>query len=141
MGGLEKDESLTDLGEQMAAYPLDPIYAKTLITSKEYQCTEEIFTILAMLSEENLFVDYYFEKPEERPELIFGSKLGDHLMLLKVYSAFKNEKNKKKWCKQYNVNFRVMKKVTNIIEQIRKYWVQCEESTLISNCISSMENV
>lgn len=37
-------------GRRMAEFPLDPMMSKTLISSETYKCTEEILTIVAMLS-------------------------------------------------------------------------------------------
>ena len=34
----------------MAEFPVDPMMSKTLICSETYKCTEEILTIVAMLS-------------------------------------------------------------------------------------------
>uniref|UniRef100_T1GNP9 RNA helicase n=1 Tax=Megaselia scalaris TaxID=36166 RepID=T1GNP9_MEGSC len=47
---------LTDLGKQMAKFPLDPKYSKLLITSQEFGCLEEILSLVAVLSGENIFI-------------------------------------------------------------------------------------
>jgi len=46
---------LTKLGRKMAEFPLEPPMAKVLIASVDLGCSEEVLTILAMLSAENIF--------------------------------------------------------------------------------------
>jgi pre-mRNA-splicing factor ATP-dependent RNA helicase DHX15/PRP43 len=46
---------LTPLGEIMAEFPLDPQLSKMLIVSPEFQCSNEILSIAAMLSGELYF--------------------------------------------------------------------------------------
>jgi pre-mRNA-splicing factor ATP-dependent RNA helicase DHX15/PRP43 len=41
---------MTALGEIMAEFPLDPQLSKMLIVSPEFQCSNEILSIAAMLS-------------------------------------------------------------------------------------------
>lgn len=87
---------LTDLGKQMAKFPLDPKYSKLLITSQEFGCLEEILSLVAVLSGENIFISQT-EKREQAAlaHAKFESKYGDHLTFLNVYQAFqKTEKIK-----------------------------------------------
>ena len=44
------DGNLTELGAIMAEFPLDPQLAKMLIASCEYNCSNEILSVTAMLS-------------------------------------------------------------------------------------------
>ena len=37
-------------GRRMAEFPVDPMMSKTLLSSETYKCTEEILSIVAMLS-------------------------------------------------------------------------------------------
>ena len=46
---------LTKLGRKMAEFPLEPPMSKVLIASVDLGCSEEILTILAMLSAQNIF--------------------------------------------------------------------------------------
>ena len=41
---------MTDLGSMMAEFPLDPQLAKMTIASTDYTCSNEILSIVAMLS-------------------------------------------------------------------------------------------
>jgi pre-mRNA-splicing factor ATP-dependent RNA helicase DHX15/PRP43 len=44
------------IGEVMAEFPLDPQLAKMLIASCEFNCSNEILSIVAMLSVPNPFL-------------------------------------------------------------------------------------
>jgi pre-mRNA-splicing factor ATP-dependent RNA helicase DHX15/PRP43 len=50
LAALDDDGSLTHLGSIMAEMPLDPQLAKMLIVSPDFKCSNEILTIVAMLS-------------------------------------------------------------------------------------------
>jgi HrpA-like RNA helicase len=50
LAALDDDGNLTHLGSLMAGFPLDPQMSKMLIFSPEFRCSEEILTIVSMLS-------------------------------------------------------------------------------------------
>merc|ERR1740138_962393 len=50
LGALDDDGNLTTVGRVMAEYPLDPQLAKMLVTSCEFKCSNEVLSIVAMLS-------------------------------------------------------------------------------------------
>ena len=50
LGALDDDGELTELGSMMAEFPLEPQLSKMLITSTDYNCSNEILSITAMLS-------------------------------------------------------------------------------------------
>lgn len=50
LAALNDDGDLTELGSMMAEFPLDPQLAKMVIASCEYNCSNEILSITAMLS-------------------------------------------------------------------------------------------
>ncbi|KRX87940.1 putative pre-mRNA-splicing factor ATP-dependent RNA helicase DHX15 [Trichinella pseudospiralis] len=51
LGALDDDGELSPLGSIMAEFPLDPQLSKMLIASCDYNCSNEILTITAMLSD------------------------------------------------------------------------------------------
>ena len=83
----------------MAEFPLEPKLAKILITSVELQCTEEVLTIVAMLSVENV---YYRPKDKQAQADMKKAKFnqgdGDHLTFLAVYQAWAASKFSNPWC-------------------------------------------
>ncbi|KAL0085039.1 helicase associated domain-containing protein [Phycomyces blakesleeanus] len=95
------------LGEQLAEFPVDPMLGKILLASGEFKCSEEIVTIAAMLSVQDIWVQSRLPKElvmEARRK--FWVEDGDHLSLLNVYNAFVNKGNKSgKWCHDRLLNF------------------------------------
>ena len=71
----------------MTAFPMDPSLAKMLIVSVEYGASEEVLTIVAMLSVPNVFF-----RPKERQEESDAAREkffvpeSDHLTLLHVFT-------------------------------------------------------
>lgn len=55
LSALDDEGLLTKLGRKMAEFPLEPPLSKMLLTSVDFGCTEEIITIIAMLSVQNIF--------------------------------------------------------------------------------------
>uniref|UniRef100_A0AAQ4Q412 RNA helicase n=1 Tax=Gasterosteus aculeatus aculeatus TaxID=481459 RepID=A0AAQ4Q412_GASAC len=90
LAALNDDGDLTELGSMMAEFPLDPQLAKMVIASCEFNCSNEILSITAMLSVPQCFV-----RPTEAKKVADESKMrfahidGDHMTLLNVYHAFK----------------------------------------------------
>ena len=50
LDALDDEGLLTRLGRKMAEFPLEPNLAKMLLTSIDLGCSDEIITIVAMLS-------------------------------------------------------------------------------------------
>ncbi len=56
LAALDDDGNLTELGAIMAEFPVDPQLTKMLIASCDYNCSNEILSITAMLSVPQCFV-------------------------------------------------------------------------------------
>jgi ATP-dependent RNA helicase DHX8/PRP22 len=100
LGALDDEGLLTRLGRQMADFPMDPPLAKSLIKSVEMNCSDEILTIVSMISgTENIF-----HRPREKQQQAdqkkakFHDPSGDHLTLLNVYNAWKASGYSTPWC-------------------------------------------
>lgn len=97
----------------MAELPLDPTFAKILLMSKDHECSEEILSIISMLSVE---VDSIFYTPKTKKKQAlqtrkkFLSNDGDHFVLLNVYNAYIANQCKKEWCLENFVNMRTLSK-------------------------------
>ena len=55
LSALDDEGLLTRLGRKMADFPMEPQLAKMVIASVELGCSEEILSIVAMLSVQNVF--------------------------------------------------------------------------------------
>lgn len=94
-----KTPGLTPLGRKMAKLPLDPRYAKIVLSAPDYGCLEEILSIVAMLSGENVFVNNSQNRDRQlTAHSKFHAKCGDHITLLNVFNEFKSKSQPKKWC-------------------------------------------
>lgn len=56
LGALDDDGRLTNTGHLMSELPLDPQLAKMLVVSPQFKCSNEILTLVAMLSVPNVFI-------------------------------------------------------------------------------------
>ncbi|KAL1929926.1 hypothetical protein VTP01DRAFT_1080 [Rhizomucor pusillus] len=112
------------LGMQLAEFPIDPMLGKILLSSGEYKCSEEILTIAAMLSVQNVYMQSARASKEQVQEARrkFWVEEGDHLSLLNVYNAFVSKGNKSgKWCHDRLLNFKALSRAISIRQQLTRY--------------------
>lgn len=121
LGAVDDDGDLTEVGSMMAEFPLEPELAKMLITSCDFKCSNEILSITAMLSVPQCFVRPNDQrKAADDAKLRFTHDLGDHLTLLNVYHAFKQNKEDPDWCYDNFINYRSLKSVDNARVQLER---------------------
>lgn len=124
LGAVEKKDGqvfLTTLGKKMASFPLEPRYAKTILLSPDYSCSEEILSIVSLLSVDTVL----YNPPARRDEVLavrkkFMSSEGDHMTLLNIYRAFKKVSSNKEWCRENFVNSRNMGLVKDVQAQLKE---------------------
>ena len=111
LGALDDDGNLTELGAMMAEFPLEPPMSKILIQSVELDCSEEVLTLVSMLSVQNIFY-----RPKEKQAQAdskrskFFQAEGDHLTMLAVYQAWANAKFSNPWCYENFIQSRTMRR-------------------------------
>ncbi|KAL7151046.1 hypothetical protein ABFS83_04G005100 [Erythranthe nasuta] len=121
LGALDDEGNLTKLGEIMSEFPLDPQMGKMLVVSPEFNCSNEILSISAMLSVPNCFIrPRDAQKAADEAKARFGHVDGDHLTLLNVYHAYKQNKEDPQWCYDNFVNHRAMKSADNVRQQLAR---------------------
>ena len=119
LSALDDEGLLTRLGRRMAEFPLDPLLSKMLIMSVNLQCSDEILTIVSMLSVQNVFY-----RPKEKQAMAdqkkakFNQAEGDHLTLLAVYNSWKNNKFSSAWCYENFVQMRTLKRCQDVRKQL-----------------------
>ncbi|XP_075646527.1 putative pre-mRNA-splicing factor ATP-dependent RNA helicase DEAH2 [Castanea sativa] len=119
LGAIDDDGNLTKLGEIMSEFPLDPQMSKMLVVSPEFNCSNEILSISAMLSVPNCFVrPREAKKAADEAKARFEHIDGDHLTLLNVYHAYKQNNEDPLWCYENFVNQRVLKAADNVRQQL-----------------------
>jgi ATP-dependent RNA helicase DDX35 len=91
LGALNIDGELTsEIGYFMAEMPINPMMSKMLYTSVEFQCTDEILSIIAMLQVQNIFSKPTSGQGQINARLArrhFEVKEGDLLTLLNVFTG------------------------------------------------------
>ncbi|CDO92042.1 unnamed protein product [Kluyveromyces dobzhanskii CBS 2104] len=122
---LDDDGNLTSLGRLASQFPLDPMLAVMLIGSPEFSCSEEMLTIVAMLSVPSVFIRTSKDKKRsDDAKNIFAHPDGDHLTLLNVYHAFKSDEayeyGVNKWCRDNFLNYRSLSAADNIRNQLER---------------------
>ena len=119
LSALDNEGLLTRLGRRMAEFPLEPNLSKMLIMSVALQCSDEILTIVSMLSVQNVFY-----RPKDKQALAdqkkakFNQTEGDHLTILAVYNSWKNNKFSNAWCYENFVQVRTLKRAQDVRKQL-----------------------
>lgn len=121
LAALNDDGDLTELGSIMAEFPLDPQLAKMLVASCDYNCSNEILSITAMLSVPQCFVrPSEAKKAADEAKMRFAHIDGDHLTLLNVYHAYKQNQTNNQWCYDNFINHRSMASADNVRQQLAR---------------------
>lgn len=119
LSALDDEGLLTRLGRKMAEFPMEPALAKVLIYSVNMGCSDEILSIIAMIS-----VQTVFYRPKEKQQQAdqkkakFHDPHGDHLTLLNVYNGWKNAKFSNPWCFENFIQARSMRRAQDIRQQL-----------------------
>lgn len=121
IGALDASGKLTSLGVAMSRFPLQPSLSKILLIASQNGCSEEMLTIVSMLS-----VPQVFYRPKERmresdlSRRRFFVAESDHLTLLNVYSQWKCNKYSHRWCNKYFLHYKSLQRAREIREQLKK---------------------
>lgn len=119
LSALDDEGLLTRLGRKMADFPMDPAMAKMLIASVDLGCSEEILTIVSMLSAENIFYRPKDKQAQaDAKKAKFHQPEGDHLTLLTVYNAWKASKFSNPWTHDNFIQGRSMKHAADVRKQL-----------------------
>ncbi|KAL8423551.1 hypothetical protein RB596_003675 [Gaeumannomyces avenae] len=119
LGALDNLGELTDMGRKMNFFPMDPSLAKLLIMAEEYGCTEEMVTIVSMLSVPNVFY-----RPKERQEESDAAREkffvpeSDHLTYLHVYSQWKANGHSDGWCTRHFLHSKSLRRAKEVRDQL-----------------------
>lgn len=121
LASINDSGDLTEMGSIMAEFPLDPQLAKMLISSCDYNCSNEILSIVAMLSVPQCFLrPNEVKKQADEAKMRFAHIDGDHLTLLNVYHAFKQNQEDVQWCFDNFINYRSLKSADNVRTQLSR---------------------
>ncbi|XP_052579891.1 probable ATP-dependent RNA helicase DHX35 isoform X1 [Peromyscus californicus insignis] len=126
LGGLDKDCRLTEpLGMRIAEFPLNPMFAKMLLESGNFGCSQEVLSIAAMMQIQNVFVFPSNQKSQAtRVHRKFAVEEGDHLTMLNVYEAFIKHNKSSQWCQEHFLNYKGLVRAATVREQLKKLLVK-----------------
>ncbi|KAL9540685.1 hypothetical protein MBANPS3_009551 [Mucor bainieri] len=141
LGAIDDKGDLSELGKQMAEFPLDPTYSKVLIQSKDYGCSLEVIAIISLLSVDSIFFtpsDKREQASEARKKFLHPD--GDHLTLLNVLKSYWEVKGDIEWCKENFINNRNIKIALEVRDQLIRF---CERIDMnpSSTCGSDTDSV
>ncbi len=125
LGAVDDYAKLTKpLGVRMAELAVEPMMAKTLLSSPSFGCLSEILTIAAMTSLGGAIWFHHDgdKKSMETSRRKFAAEEGDHLTLLNAYQAFVTKGRKEsKFCRDNHLNFKSMTRAVSIRAQLKRY--------------------
>lgn len=141
LGALNNKGQLTKLGRQMAEFPTEPMLAKVLLSSAQFNCINEILSIIAMLGESgSLFFrpkdkKLYADKAKES-----FRKNSDHLTLLEIYSQWCDNDYSSQWCKDNFLQYKSLLRARNVRDQLEKLCSRVEIMISSNNFIKKDES-
>jgi pre-mRNA-splicing factor ATP-dependent RNA helicase DHX15/PRP43 len=119
LGALDDEGEFTDVGRQMAEFPLEPQLAKVLLSAPSFRCSNEAATIVACLSVPQIFL-----RPREQAKAADEAKSrflhvdGDHLTLLNAFHAYMQSGSSSDWCWENFINYRSIKQAESVRQQL-----------------------
>ncbi|GAA5834456.1 hypothetical protein JCM11251_007013 [Rhodosporidiobolus azoricus] len=116
---------ITALGRQMAALPLDPVYARVLIASFAEGCPREIIDLVSLINSSDQLLPNAAATRDQATAARskFIHRTGDHMMLLNILKAFDEldgKDERKVWCKDNFVSYKALRSVLEARKQLRE---------------------
>ena len=121
LNALEKDHSLSNIGQIMCKFPLPPRQSRMIAEAiMNYpNVTEEVIIAAAFLSVRSPFsMPEGYEMQARKAHLAFADSNGDFISFLKVYKMFFSATEKEEFCKRYYLDVKIMEEILNIKEQL-----------------------
>ncbi len=125
LGAVDKQRLLTDIGRQMAKWPIDVKLARMLIAAKQHDCLREVMVIAAYLS---------IQDPKERPadareaadraHAEFIDPQSEFVGILKLWDAYKTahedftQSKLRTWCEKKFLGFLRMREWRELHRQL-----------------------
>jgi len=119
LGALDDEGMLSKLGRKMAEFPMEPNLSKMLLVAVDLKCSDEIVTIVAMLSVQNVFY-----RPKDKQSMSdqrkakFHQPEGDHCTLLEVYKQWAHNRFSNPWCYENFIQARALRRAQDVRKQL-----------------------
>lgn len=129
LGCLDDDGDVTEEGDKVSKFPVDPQLAKMLVDSPRHRCSNEALSIAAMLCVRPVFLrPTGSARQADDARGRFAHLDGDHLTLLNVFHAYKQHVQDgvepTRFCGENYLSVRAMSQAEIIREQLGSIMVQ-----------------
>ncbi|SCU84056.1 LAFA_0D07800g1_1 [Lachancea sp. 'fantastica'] len=116
---LDDEGRLSKLGALMSQFPMEPALSKALIESTRRGCSDELSTIISMLSVQSVFYRPRDKQQEaDNRKARFHHPYGDHLTLLNVYNRWRDDNYSKTFCVNNFLHERHLKRARDVKLQL-----------------------
>ncbi|KAK1442315.1 ATP-dependent RNA helicase [Babesia gibsoni] len=140
LGGIDEFGELTDTGNKLVKYPLEPPLGKMMIAGEKEKCLSEILTVVSVMSAPTIFVvDNEMDAQAESANSAIREKFmvpeSDHLTLLNVYKQWCNNGRSDSWCNQHRLQPKSLRRASEVRQQLLDIILKqdIEESTCGTN--------
>jgi HrpA-like RNA helicase len=121
IGALDEGCNLTDAGKMMAELSLEPKLSRMLLSSVEFECTEEVLSIVSLLSVQSIFLPSKSRlRIGDSSRRKFWVQEGDLVTLLNLYNEYVERGRSNRWCTEYHLNVKQLQRVDEIRKQLSK---------------------
>ncbi|KAL8294865.1 hypothetical protein RB597_008305 [Gaeumannomyces tritici] len=114
---------LTKVGRQMAEFPMEPMFARTVLAADKEGCVDEVLSIVAMLGEASAL----FFRPKDKKVHADAArgrftveKGGDQLTLLNIWNQWVDSDFSPIWSKENFLQQRSLTRARDVREQLAK---------------------
>ena len=122
LGAVDDIGHLTPLGRQLSDFPISPFLSRSLVSAAlDFHCSDELLTIAAMMSVEDVFTSPRSKKKQVRADEArarFQDSTGDHITFLNIYDEWKAQDYSRDWCFDNFIHHRAIKNAQKIRDQL-----------------------
>jgi RNA helicase HrpA len=118
---LTQDSRLSEIGRRMVAFPLMPYHSRIIVEAmmRYPEVMEEVLIAAAFLTSNSPFLLPQGEEIEARKaHHAFRDPMGDFVSYLKLFRAFRRNKDREAFCTNHYLDLRVMSEIVNVQKQL-----------------------
>eukprot|EP01029_Cantina_marsupialis_P020963 TRINITY_DN496_c1_g1_i1.p1 TRINITY_DN496_c1_g1~~TRINITY_DN496_c1_g1_i1.p1 ORF type:complete len:734 (-),score=186.24 TRINITY_DN496_c1_g1_i1:300-2441(-) len=122
LGAIDAESGeLTEIGVNMAQFPVSPTLSRSIIASCFLGCAQEVISLAAILSEPGFVIrpngkTRYADEAHEQ----FRHVKGDHLTLLNMFHAFLQNGCRRDWAENHFLHYFKLNRVVSIRQQLER---------------------
>lgn len=124
LSAIDADGKILPLGLEMSKFPLEPSYAKALMSSMVMDCQDDMLTIVSILSTENIWSKVSRHNEKLYDEFLYTQKKlahddGDHITYINIYKKWAKKGYSDSWCNDNFLSIRALRQAQSIKGQLR----------------------